>query len=417
MSDSHCTVSLKSLATITMGQSPDSSCVNTSERGLPFLQGCAEFGAYHPSAKVFCSPPLRTACAGSTLISVRAPVGTMNRADQDYCIGRGLGAFLAIPGVADDMFLKHAVEQNISYLDRRSQGSTFLAISANDLQTIPLPEFDLPNQQRIAEILSTVDEAIEQTEALIAKTRQIKAGLMHDLFTRGVTPDGQLRPTREEAPQFYKESPLGWIPKEWDVKIAGDLAKSIVPGRDKPDLDGGRYPWITITDLTGSQVSQSNAKLSLSSASVRKAGSRVLPSNTVVMSCVGEFGIASVASCELVINQQLHGFVAGESVRPDWLMLVLRRSKSFVERIATQTTIKYLNKASCESIPIPLSCLDEQDQIVRRVFAVEEAASVEGEKLKTLIHIKAGLMADLLSGRVGVPIAPIDCGQEAVVNG
>ena len=57
---------------------------------------------------------------------------------------------------------------------------------------------------------------IEQTETLIAKYQQIKAGLMHDLFTRGVTPDGKLRPTRAEAPQLYQESPLGWIPKEWE---------------------------------------------------------------------------------------------------------------------------------------------------------------------------------------------------------
>ena len=88
------------------------------------------------------------------------------------------------------------------------------------------------DQQRIAEILTTVDEAIEQTEALIAKTQQIKAGLMHDLFTRGVTPDGQLRPPRSEAPQLYKESPLGWIPKEWDSRLLDDrgLEAAIIDG-------------------------------------------------------------------------------------------------------------------------------------------------------------------------------------------
>ena len=46
---------------------------------------------------------------------------------------------------------------------------------------------------------------------------------MHDLFTRGVTPDGKLRPTRAEAPQLYKESPLGWIPKEWEVTTSSDI--------------------------------------------------------------------------------------------------------------------------------------------------------------------------------------------------
>jgi type I restriction enzyme S subunit len=133
----------------------------------------------------------------------------------DYCIGRGLGAVLAKPGVADDVFLAHAIEQNLGYLHRRSQGSTFLAIGSGDLASLPVPALPMGQQRRIAEILSTVDEAIEQTEAMIEKTKTIKAGLMHDLFTRGVTKDGQLRPPREEAPQLYKESLLGWIPNEW----------------------------------------------------------------------------------------------------------------------------------------------------------------------------------------------------------
>jgi len=224
---------LGDVANVTMGQSPNSFNVNGDERGLPFLQGCAEFGRRHPTAQVHCYPPLRVARRGSTLLSVRAPVGTTNRADQDYCIGRGLAAVLAKPERADDVFLLHAIQQNLNYLHRRSQGSTFLAIGSNDLRSMPVPAPDLRHQHRIAEILSTVDEAIEQTEALIAKTQQIKAGLMHDLFTRGVTPDGQLRPPREEAPQLYKESPLGWIPKEWepsDVGSENDVSSGITLG-------------------------------------------------------------------------------------------------------------------------------------------------------------------------------------------
>ena len=226
---------LSEVADITMGQSPDSAYVNEEEHGWPFLQGCAEFGARHPMAKVHCMPPLRTARAGSTLISVRAPVGAMNRADQDYCIGRGLAAVFAKPGYTDNIFLLHAIEENLSFLHRRSQGSTFLAIGTADLSMMPVAAPPLAQQQRIAEILSTMDEAIEQTEALIAKTQQIKAGLMHDLFTRGVTKAGKLRPPREEAPQLYKESPLGWIPKEWDCPPIENLLASITyPMRSGP---------------------------------------------------------------------------------------------------------------------------------------------------------------------------------------
>lgn len=227
------TAQLGDLATITMGQSPDSAAVNGAEVGLPFLQGCAEFGARFPLPRLHCSPPLRVAKSGSILISVRAPVGTTNRADQDYCIGRGLGAVLAKPGIADDVFLLHAIEANLEFLHRRSQGSTFLAIGSKELSSLPVPAPGFAVQRRIAEILSTLDEAIEQTEALIAKHQQIKVGLMHDLFTRGVTPDGHLRPTRDQAPGLYKESPFGWIPKEWEVKPLSAVVEF---------LDGKRVP-------------------------------------------------------------------------------------------------------------------------------------------------------------------------------
>ncbi len=81
----------------------------------------------------------------------------------------------------------------------------------------------LPEQRKIAHILTTVDDLIDRTEALIAKLRAIKQGLMHDLMTRGVDEHGQLRPPREEAPELYKELAVGWVPREWQICLAGDV--------------------------------------------------------------------------------------------------------------------------------------------------------------------------------------------------
>ena len=109
----------------------------------------------------------------------------------------------------------------------------------------------LETQQRIAEILSTVDEAIEQTGSLIEKIQQIKAGLMHDLFTRGVTADGWLRPRREEAPQLYKESSLGWIPREWNCELLDNLAdrgSGHTPNRNIASYWNGGVKWVSLAD-------------------------------------------------------------------------------------------------------------------------------------------------------------------------
>ena len=97
----------------------------------------------------------------------------------------------------------------------------------------------LPQQKKIAVILNTVDKLIEQTQALIDKHTAIKQGMMADLFTRGIdlsgTPEtnnnyGQLRPSVEQAPELYKETELGWVPKEWEVKPCKDVTRRICVG-------------------------------------------------------------------------------------------------------------------------------------------------------------------------------------------
>ncbi len=85
---------------------------------------------------------------------------------------------------------------------------------------IPLPAID--EQKKIVQILDTT---IRQTEAIIAKLQQIKQGLLHDLLTRGIDANGQLRPPVEHTLHLYKESPLGWIPREWEVVTLGEIAK------------------------------------------------------------------------------------------------------------------------------------------------------------------------------------------------
>jgi restriction endonuclease S subunit len=133
--------------------------------------------------------------------------------------------------------------QRLIWLKRAGLGVPHLFQA--DLREFKIPLPALAEQNRIAEILSTLDETIAQTEAQIAKYQQIKAGLMQDLFTRGVTPDGRLRPSRAQAPQLYKESLRGW-PKEWGDSTCGDefdLSSGITLGpHRRPGRNSHPYP-------------------------------------------------------------------------------------------------------------------------------------------------------------------------------
>lgn len=106
-------------------------------------------------------------------------------------------------------------------------------LNRNDVYRISVFRPALEEQGKIAQILDTLDTQIRQTEALIAKLERIKQGLLTDLLTRGIDQNGQLRPTPDQAPHLYKDSPLGRIPKEWEVCTVGESLEHIIDFRGR----------------------------------------------------------------------------------------------------------------------------------------------------------------------------------------
>ncbi|UJX39291.1 restriction endonuclease subunit S [Desulfovibrio sp. JY] len=152
--------------------------------------------------------------AGSVVISSRAPIGYLAVSKVDYCTNQGCKSILLKEGY-DSLYIYYNILHNIDKVKRIGEGTTFAEISKSALANI---EFDYivntKAQSKIAEILSTVDKAIEQTEAIITKQQRIKTGLMQDLLTKGIDENGNIR--SEETHEF-KDSPLGRIPVEWEA--------------------------------------------------------------------------------------------------------------------------------------------------------------------------------------------------------
>jgi len=164
-----------------MGQSPSSTYVSEDEIGLPFLQGNAEFGEIYPVPDSFCSQPKKICETGDILISVRAPVGDLNKADQKYVIGRGLAAIRFIDMSSE--FGWHFLNEQARGLTSVAQGTTFKAISKSDLKDLKVVLPSIAEQHRISTVLDAHDARIRAEEAVLAKRRQVKRGLMADLLT------------------------------------------------------------------------------------------------------------------------------------------------------------------------------------------------------------------------------------------
>lgn len=170
------------IASINMGQSPESEFVNENQIGYPFLQGNAEFGDIHPMEEFWTPEPKKLSKIDDILISVRAPVGDINLSDKIYCIGRGL-ASITIKNIDLD-FGYYSLINEKHQLNRLAQGSTFLAISKSDFDRLLIKVPKLKNEQKqIAKILNKQDEKIEKEEENLAKLKELKKGLMNDLLS------------------------------------------------------------------------------------------------------------------------------------------------------------------------------------------------------------------------------------------
>lgn len=159
------------------------------------------------------------------------------------------------------------------------------------------------------------------------------------------------------------------IPRTWKWIQIGKICGSVVPNRDKPKSFSGGYPWITLSDFRDNQVHLliEPEHIGLSPNEVVKFNARVIPSNSVLMSCVGRFGLVTVTKQDVVTNQQIHGFVISDFLDSDYVAYVVKSQKKYLESISTSTTVAYLNKTKCENIPVPLPPLAEQKRIVAKV--------------------------------------------------
>jgi type I restriction enzyme, S subunit len=272
---------------------------------------------------------------------------------------------------------------------------------------LPLPAF--PEQTLISKILTTTDEAIERTEALIAKYQQIKAGLMHDLFTRGVTPDGRLRPPRSEAPSIYKESPLGPIPNEWMAELLDTLAErgsGHTPAKGRSDFWNGGIKWVSLADswrLDNVYISETDYQIS--QMGIDNSSAVLHPPGIVLLSRDAGVGKSAITTSPMAVSQHFMCWRCGPRINKHYLYYWLQAHKRDFENIATGSTIPTIGLRFFKfyRVAAPLD-VGEQERIGSILLSADETIFAHQTSLQNLCNQKQGLMHDLLTGRVRVKI-------------
>ena len=152
---------LKEICAINMGQSPDSNSYNENGKGIPFFQGNADFGERYPVVRKWCSAPTKIAMPGDILISVRAPIGALNYAKEECCIGRGLAAITPDGLKVVPEFVFWSLKSKNSELNSKGTGSTFKAIGRKVLEETTVPDIPVDKQLECTTALNKIYEVIQ----------------------------------------------------------------------------------------------------------------------------------------------------------------------------------------------------------------------------------------------------------------
>lgn len=268
---------------------------------------------------------------------------------------------------------------------------------------VEFPAFE--DQQRIAKILSTADAVIDKTQSAIAKYRAIKQGMLHDLFTRGIDiRTGKLRPRCQDAPELYKESKLGWIPRGWDCEGLSSVVEIIsggTPSTQVKEYWNGEIPWLSVDDFNTGNRYASNAAKKITEEGFKNSATNMLLPGMLIISARGTVGVISQMKIPMAFNQSCYGLNStNKYLSNDFLYYFLTYFIRFIGFNSYGSVFDVITRNSFDEVFIPINKKsDEQRLIVERLTAIDNKLQTEQTYLQKMQQLKKGLMEDLLSGR------------------
>ncbi len=193
------------------------------------------------------------------------------------------------------------------------------------------------------------------------------------------------------------------IPEGWRKLPIGKICNSIVPGRNKPKVFDGTIPWVTTPGIQGRYIPSKSQKNYVSKEEVSSAGGKIVPKGSVVIAAVGDLGLTAITKCAVVLNQQLHAFICPENISNEYIAYFLETQKQYMHSVASKTTIPYMNKTNCESIPIVLPPFSEQKQIANLLGTWDLAIEVTEKLIVASEAQKKAHMQQLLTAKKRLP--------------
>lgn len=350
------------------GQSPDGKHYNAVGKGMPFYQGKTEFGdKYIGSPVKWTTEVTKIAEAGDILISVRAPVGAVNFATQQICIGRGLAAIRCGDQINNQYLFYILKEMKVE----GRAGATFASINRNEIEDIDIPLPPIEVQKQIV-------EQIDNYQRIIDGAKQVL-----DNWKPSINIDSEWKMVELGDPSFF------------EVESGG------TPDTTNLSYWNGGINWVTLVDLPANDLitEVTRTERTISKEGLDNSSAKLLPEKTILISSRATIGRIGISRVPLATNQGFKNIVVKDfsKVNEKFVALMATTLVEQMKQLATGGTFKEISKSAISKLKIPLPPLEIQEQLVSEIEIEQKA--LEANKL--LINKFEEKIAKIISALIG----------------
>ncbi|MBU1044086.1 MAG: restriction endonuclease subunit S [Candidatus Omnitrophica bacterium] len=400
---------LKYLDRTIMGQSPESDDCNRDEAGVPFLQGNADFSSLNPIPNVWCKHPNKLAEKNDILLSVRAPVGAVNIADQTYGIGRGLCAIR--PKRSNKKYSYYRVLCLSDELNRISTGSTYSAVSVEQVNNVVVPDPAFEEQEALSAFLDRktiqIDDLIAKKERMIELLKEERIAIINQAVTKGLDPNVEMKESGIEW--------LGRIPKHWDVKRLKYLSKKIGSGVT-PKGGASVYQFDGVLFLRSQNIHFDGLRLDDVAYISQEVHDNMIGSKVFAGDVLLNITGASIGRCyyypenlgEANVNQHVCIIRPNKFALTKYLTYCLSSELGQQQIINNQNGISRegLNFEELSTFVLPMPDYNEQKKITKfidnKISLVAEQIKSEQKSIELLKEYRSALVSEVVTGKIDI---------------
>ena len=357
-------VKLKDVCAINMGQSPDSNSYNENGKGVPFFQGNADFGERYPITRKWCSAPTKMAAPEDILISVRAPIGAMNYAKEDCCIGRGLAALTPDKSKVSPEYIFWLLKSKNEELNSKGTGSTFKAIGRKALEETLVPDISLGKQTEYSTILEKVYGVILSRKQELQKLDELVKARFVEMFG-----------------DMYLNT-MEW--RELHLETMADIVSGITKGRKIAGKQLTKVPYMAVSNVKDGYIDWTTVK-TIEATDQEINQYRLLPDDVLMTEGgdpdkLGRGAIIRTPLENCIHQNHIFRVRLDEShILPDYFAEYLKhqRAKRYFLGCAKQTTgIASINMKQLKALPVLLPPLELQNEFSAFIRQIDKSKVV-----------------------------------------